>query len=57
VGAAVDKQLSHLRWQTFSTGFGGEVVCGLCARIGGDDLPEQLGGRTDDSAKIAVELH
>jgi hypothetical protein len=36
VGAAVDTQLSHTRWQAFSTGFGGEFVCGLCAHIGGD---------------------
>ena len=44
VGATVDEQLSHARWQALSTDFGGEFVCGLCARIGGDDLPEGLGG-------------
>ena len=47
VGATVDEQLSHARWQALSTDFGGEFVCGLCARIGGDDLPEGLGGAAD----------
>jgi hypothetical protein len=42
VDAAIDEQGYRPLWQTFSTGFRGEFVCGLCACIGRDDLPEQL---------------
>jgi hypothetical protein len=54
VGAAVDKQGWHACWQTVSTGFGGEFVCGLWARIGGDDLPEELGGTCSASGRASL---
>jgi hypothetical protein len=44
VGAAVDEQGCQAHWETLWTGFRVEFVCDLCARIGGDDLPEELGG-------------
>jgi hypothetical protein len=32
VGAAVDEQGCHAHWQTLATGFGSDVVGGLCSR-------------------------
>jgi hypothetical protein len=48
--------LRHTRWQALSTGFDGEVVvCGLCGRTGGDDVPEELGGAAAAGAAQHVE--
>ena len=55
VGAAVDEQGCHAHWQTLATGFGSEVVGGLCARIGGDDSPEKLRGGAATAAARHVQ--
>jgi len=54
VGAAVDMQPSHTRWRAFSTGFGCEFVCGLCARIGADRLPESWAQHVEPVGTVSL---